>query len=208
MLYIRGLNKDEKNELFTTVDVLHKMYEVSKAFEYQRLDPPTKRCWVSVQLSNINQCRRYERNAHIEELTLDSKAMAWALQSDCKNSLLDICLGDELSWPAMRVLGIGFWLTDVGQLRARVYLFTRVQYLSQKDPQNCVLLYLDLQRKNVLTSLFKLSIYIEKDNVLYVFLNRDFQEEKNQDAALKNAYVLMGKHRHDLAAPFFLLGGD
>lgn len=25
---------------------------------------------------------------------------------------------------------------------------------------------------------------------------------------MKNAYVLMGKHRHELAASFFLLGGD
>ena len=50
----------------------------------------------------------------------------------------------------------------------------RVQYLSEKDPKNCALLYLALQRKNVLMSLFKLS-RDEKDKVLYVFLTRDFQ---------------------------------
>ena len=54
----------------------------------------------------------------------------------------------------------------------------RVQYLSEKDPKNCALLYLALQRKNVLLSLFKLS-RDEKDKVLYVFLTRDFQEWKN-----------------------------
>jgi hypothetical protein len=53
--------------------------------------------------------------------------MAWALQSECKESLVDICLGDELTWPSMRALGIGFWLTDAGQLRARVqYLFMKL----------------------------------------------------------------------------------
>ena len=52
----------------------------------------------------------------------------------------------------------------------------RVQYLSEKDPKNCALLYyLALQHKNVLMSLFKLS-RDEKDKVLYVFLTRDFQE--------------------------------
>ena len=71
-------------------DILHKMYAVSKAFEYQSLDPPGKRFWVSVQLSHSKQCRRYGRKAHIEELTLDSKPIAWAIQSDCKVSLLDI----------------------------------------------------------------------------------------------------------------------
>ena len=34
------------------------------------------------------------------------------------------------------------------------------------------------------------------------------QEEKNKAAALKNAYILLGKHQHELAIAFFLLGGD
>ena len=34
------------------------------------------------------------------------------------------------------------------------------------------------------------------------------QEEKNKAAALKNAYVLLGKHQLELAIAFFLLGGD
>jgi RAVE protein 1 C terminal len=34
------------------------------------------------------------------------------------------------------------------------------------------------------------------------------QEEKNKAAALKNAYVLMGRHQLELAIAFFLLGGD
>ena len=51
----------------------------------------------------------------------------------------------------------------------------RVQYLFEKDPKNCAMLYLALQHKNVLMSLFKLS-KDEKDKVLYVFLTQDFQE--------------------------------
>lgn len=34
------------------------------------------------------------------------------------------------------------------------------------------------------------------------------QDEKNKAAALKNAYVLLGKHQLELAIAFFLLGGD
>lgn len=34
------------------------------------------------------------------------------------------------------------------------------------------------------------------------------QDEKNKGAALKNAYVLMGRHQLELAIAFFLLGGD
>ncbi len=39
------------------------------------------------------------------------------------------------------------------------------------------------------------------------FLNRDFKESKNKEAACKNAFVLLGQHRYEMAAAFFLLGG-
>jgi hypothetical protein len=38
------------------------------------------------------------------------------------------------------------------------------------------------------------------------FLARDFSREQNRQAAQKNAYVLLGQHRHELAAAFFILG--
>ena len=38
------------------------------------------------------------------------------------------------------------------------------------------------------------------------FLVRDFSQAKNRDAACKNAFVLLGQHRHELAAAFFVLG--
>lgn len=40
------------------------------------------------------------------------------------------------------------------------------------------------------------------------FINSLQQEDKNKAAALKNAYVLMGRHQLELACAFFLLGGD
>ena len=38
------------------------------------------------------------------------------------------------------------------------------------------------------------------------FLVRDFSQAKHRDAACKNAFVLLGQHRHELAAAFFVLG--
>ena len=75
----------------------------------------------------------------------------------------------------MRALGIGFWLSDVGQLRARMEKLARVQYLFEKDPKNYALLYLALQHKHISMSLFKPN-RDEKDKVLYAFLTQDFQE--------------------------------
>ncbi|XVF33142.1 hypothetical protein REPUB_Repub17cG0142900 [Reevesia pubescens] len=83
----------------------------------------------------------------------------------------------------------------------------RMQYLKKKDPKDCTLLYVALNRLQVLAGLFKIS-KDEKDKPLVGFLSRNFQEEKNKAAALKNAYVLMGRHQLELAIAFFLLGGD
>ncbi len=38
------------------------------------------------------------------------------------------------------------------------------------------------------------------------FLSRDFSEPAHRQAAGKNAFVLLGQHRHTLAAAFFILG--
>lgn len=38
------------------------------------------------------------------------------------------------------------------------------------------------------------------------FLARDFSGKANRAAAAKNAYVLLGQHKQELAASFFLLG--
>jgi RAVE protein 1 C terminal len=40
------------------------------------------------------------------------------------------------------------------------------------------------------------------------FLARDFSQEANRAAAAKNAYVLLGQHKQELAATFFVLGAS
>lgn len=50
----------------------------------------------------------------------------------------------------------------------------RQQYLKNKNPKDCALLYIALNRVQVLAGLFKLS-KDEKDKPLVVFLSRNFQ---------------------------------
>jgi hypothetical protein len=73
--------------------------------------------------------------------------MAWVLHSDTKEALLDACLPDPPSWPAMKALGVGFWHTNVTDLRARIEKAARAQFMEKKDPKDCALLYLALDRK-------------------------------------------------------------
>ncbi|KAG0465578.1 hypothetical protein HPP92_019742 [Vanilla planifolia] len=142
-----------------------------------------------------------------DHYVVESWMVAWAFQSDCQENLLSSILSTEPSWLEMRNLGMGFWFTDASQLRPRMEKLARAQYLKRKNPKDCALLYLALNRLQVLVGLFKIS-KDEKDKVLFGFLSRNFQEEKNKAAALKNAYVLMGRRELELAVAFFLLGGD
>lgn len=50
----------------------------------------------------------------------------------------------------------------------------RMQYLKKKDPKDCTLLYVALNRLQVLAGLFKIS-KDEKDKPLVGFLSRNFQ---------------------------------
>lgn len=50
----------------------------------------------------------------------------------------------------------------------------RLQYLKNKDPKDCALLYIALNRLQVLAALFKIS-KDEKDKPLVGFLARNFQ---------------------------------
>lgn len=44
-----------------------------------------------------------------------------------------------------------------------------------------------------------------KQDKLYTFLSNDFSEERWRLAATKNAFVLLGQHKFELAVCFFIL---
>lgn len=65
----------------------------------------------------------------------------------------------------------------------------------QKNPVDCSLFYLALKKKNVLLGIWKLANSHPEQAAMLKFLANDFKEEKWRNAALKNAYALLGKQR-------------
>ncbi|CAM6112755.1 unnamed protein product [Calypogeia fissa] len=203
---IPGLSTDEKLQLLAIIDMLSEMDGVGQS-QIDGIDLPGQRFWLAFRYSVLSAKWKGD-GSDTKALVMESKAMAWALQSEFKENLLSLCLPDQsLSWSVMRALGVGYWFTDGTELRKMMEKLARSQFLQKKDPKDCALLYLALGRRSVLAGLFKLS-RDQKDRPITDFLLRDFKDEKHKTAALKNAYVLMGKHRHELAASFFILGGD
>ncbi|KAK9861889.1 hypothetical protein WJX84_003839 [Apatococcus fuscideae] len=107
------------------------------------------------------------------------------------------------TWPALRACGAGFWLRDASMARAEAEAVAKATYAATRDPSDVALFYMGLGRKPLLQGLLRSSQQVK----LADFLNRDFSESKNKEAACKNAFVLLGQHRYEMAAAFFLLGG-
>ena len=64
--------------------------------------------------------RRFGKPATMDQLNIDSSLIVWAYHSDCEENLIGSVLSNEPSWPEMRNVGVGFWLTNAAQLRAKV----------------------------------------------------------------------------------------
>ncbi|KAJ4957335.1 hypothetical protein NE237_014118 [Protea cynaroides] len=201
-----GMNDIEKIQMLALIDLLGEI-SGSCSSAYDSLDEPGQRFWVGLRFQQFYFLRRFGRPASAEDLVVDSGLIGWAFHSDCQENLFSSCLSNEPSWQEMRNLGVGFWFTNSTELRTRMEKLARIQYLKKKDPKDCALLYVALNRLQVLAGLFKIS-RDERDKPMVGFLSRNFQEEKNKAAALKNAYVLLGKHQMELAIAFFLLGGE
>ncbi|XP_062213038.1 uncharacterized protein LOC133913785 [Phragmites australis] len=202
-----AISDTERTQILAISDLMGEITDQSRSSPYKSLDEAGRRFWVAVQFQHHYALRRYGYLSSTEGCHVDSASIAWAFQSDCQDDLLNSVLPAEPTWPEMQKLGIGLWYTNVSQLRTRMEKLARLQYLKSKDPKDCTLLYIALNRIKVLVGLFKVS-RDEKDKRLHEFLSRNFQEERHKAAALKNAYVLMGRHQWELAIAFFLLGGD
>ncbi|XP_061370355.1 uncharacterized protein LOC133313063 [Gastrolobium bilobum] len=197
----------EKTQILAIIDLLSEVSNPHSSSAYQSLDEPGRRFWVALRFQQLLFHRKFARAASLEELLVNSRLFVWAYHSDCLENLFGSVIPNEPSWQEMRALGMGFWYASIPQLRSRMEKLARAQYLKNKNPKDCALLYIALNRIQVLAGLFKIS-KDEKDKPLVGFLSRNFQDEKNKAAALKNAYVLLGKHQLELAIAFFLLGGD
>ncbi|KAJ0258188.1 Transducin family protein / WD-40 repeat family protein [Hirschfeldia incana] len=202
-----NISKTEKIQYFAIVDLLREISNPRSTSVYASLDEAGRRFWINLRFKQLYIARSSGKTASIEELDIDSSMIGWAFHSESQENLSGSLLPIESSWQQMRSLGFGFWYSDVAQLRPRMEKLARQQYMKNKKPKDCALLYIALNRIQVLAGLFKIS-KDEKDKPLVGFLSRNFQEEKNKAAALKNAYVLMGKHQLELAIGFFLLGGE
>lgn len=80
-------------------------------------------------------------------------------------------------------------------------------FKNSKEPFDCLFWYTITNKKNILIQLFKKYIYNTPEHEKIVkFLQRDFNDPKNRNAAANNAYALVDKKRYLHALAFFIYG--
>ncbi|CUM51261.1 uncharacterized protein AC631_02488 [Debaryomyces fabryi] len=138
---------------------------------------------------------------------LTTRDISWALHSDNKEMLLTMVEAyykNRLKWDNVKQTGLVYWVETI-RLTKIIESSARNEFSDTRDPSGRVsLFYLAIRKKQVLIGLWRTVSHSEQQKMLK-FLANDFNEQRWKSAALKNAYVLMGKHRYIDAAYFFLL---
>ncbi|WPK23326.1 hypothetical protein PUMCH_000563 [Australozyma saopauloensis] len=139
---------------------------------------------------------------------LSIRDISWALHSDQKEVLFSAVKHayKRMDWEVVKKCGLVYWLDEI-KLKELVESVAKCEFADERDASGRVsVLYLAIKKKQLLIGLWKTTSHTEKDKVLK-FLSNNFAEPRWQSAALKNAFVLLGKHRYLDAAYFFLLAG-
>lgn len=147
----------------------------------------------------------YTSHKNVQKTVL-MRDVNWALHSDNKELLFSILDGHITSWAAACEYRISFWAKQT-DLIAKFEQIAKFEFSKddKKDPSRCAVFYLALKKKKILWSLWKISIGHPEQQKMVKFLGNDFNETRWKRAALKNAFVLLSKHRYMDAACFFLL---
>lgn len=145
----------------------------------------------------------------LKQKSLSMRDISWALHSDQKEMLfsdIDGTFQHRMTWENIKQTGLVYW-TDTNRLTSIIENAARNEFGDTRDPSGRVsVMYLAIQKKQVLVGLWRTVSHAEREKVLK-FMSNDFTEQRWRSAALKNAFVLLGRHRYMDAAYFFLLGG-
>ncbi|QDZ23300.1 hypothetical protein A3770_10p58180 [Chloropicon primus] len=127
----------------------------------------------------------------------------WGLLNKDKDLLMQLLgtLSRKFTWNEIRHSGLGYWIDSKAAAQTLFEKIAKAEFLRKRDPHDCAIFYLALKKVTVVAGLCRAT----NNTKLGDFLKRNFDEEANQVAALKNAYALLGQHRYELASAFFLL---
>ncbi|KAM7285267.1 dmX-like protein 2 [Ixodes scapularis] len=153
------------------------------------------------------RCLPLAHRAQLQRQGLGSHNLVWAFHSETQEELVQLIPSLQkptLRWAELRELGLGWWIRSNQLLRRIVEKLAKSSFQAHSNPLDAALFYMALKKKNILAGLFR-SV---SDKRMSDFFQNNFVQDRWRKAALKNAYVLLGKQQFEHAAAFFLLAGS
>ena len=138
---------------------------------------------------------------------LASCNLVWAFHSETQEEIIQLipCMQKQApKWSELKEVGVGWWIRSNFVLKRLIEQLAKSSFSSKQDPLDAALFYLAMKKKSLVWGLYR-SI---GDKRMTEFFQNNFAEDKWRKAALKNAFVLLGKQRFEHAAAFFLLAGS
>lgn len=135
---------------------------------------------------------------------LSSVDFCWAFFTQTQEPLLTFVFPEGSNWSFARSIGMGYWIQSSETLKSLLDKMSKTQFGEKKDPYDCALFYVLLNKKGALAQLFQAT----GNKKVSDFLKFDFSEPKYKKAAHENAFRLMGLGQFQMAATMFLLGGS
>lgn len=141
--------------------------------------------------------------------------VASAMHSSSSDALVDHFLppvapgsrpekGYTKMWETAKSLGVGWWVSTSSGCQKLAERMARSDFNASKQADAAALWFIVLGKRKALSAFYR----AEQNSRMSQFLLRNFDQEENRIAAGKNAYVLVSKHRLELAVAFFVLANN
>lgn len=153
------------------------------------------------------RCLPLNQRSIFQKQGVGTSNIVWAFHSENEEDLLNLIPSYTkgiLKWSTLRELGVGYWLRNITVLKICIEKLAKSAYQINQNPLDAAIFYLAMKKKSLVWGLFR-SL---RDEKMTSFFSNNFSEDRWRKAALKNAFVLLGKQRFEHAVAFFLLANS
>lgn len=153
------------------------------------------------------RCLPLKQRTQYQKHGIGTENIVWAFHSESEEELLSLIPSyqkSDIKWSILRDLGVGYWLRNINIIRQCAEKLAKCAYQRKQDPLDAAIYYLAMKKKSIVWGLFR----SQRDEKMTKFFANNFTEDRWRKAALKNAFVLLGKQRFEHAVAFFLLANS
>lgn len=157
----------------------------------------------------LTRCLPLKQRNELKAAGIGSHNFIWAFHSETQDELISLipCVQrGKPEWSELREFGIGWWVKKLEVVKKLIEKVAQSAYQAKQEPLDAALFYLAMKKKTLICALLRR--VSGSDKRLLKLFEQDFSDPVNRKKALKNAYALLGKHRFEHAAAFFILAGS